>query len=385
MHKGILLFCIFLVGGTALAQDGEFGVKFSGFVKFDAFFDTRQVVAAREGHFHLYPAITSDANDNPSFNMLAIQTRLKTSISAPDAFGAKVKGVVEGAFFGHSAADVNGFRLRHAFATFDWDNTQMLFGQYWHPMFVTAVFPGTVSFNTGVPFQPFSRNPQIRLTQKVSDNVKLIAAAMSQRDFASSGGSKSLRDAVVPNLHAQIQLTSGKHVFGGGVDYKSLRPSLSSDETVTGISFLGYAKLVTDAVTIKAEGVLGQNMTDLLMLGGYAFDADSSSYVSTNNLSVWTDIHTHGDFQVGVFAGYTANNGADEDTKAGTAKMRGSNIASVLRVSPRAVWNSGKARFAVELEYTAAAYGTANSKLEVENTEDADNIRLLFSTFLFFN
>ncbi len=36
-------------------EEKNFGVKFSGFVKNDFFYDTRQTVAAREGHFLLWP------------------------------------------------------------------------------------------------------------------------------------------------------------------------------------------------------------------------------------------------------------------------------------------------------------------------------------------
>ncbi|MCB0284300.1 MAG: hypothetical protein KDF60_17060 [Calditrichaeota bacterium] len=385
MSNRFFTFCLLLVVSFGWAQENDFGIKFSGFVKYDAFYDTRQVVAAREGHFLLYPAAKSDENDNPSLNMLAIQTRLKGAISAPDAFGAKVKGVIEGAFFGHSDPDVNGFRLRHAFVSFTWDKTQLLFGQTWHPMFVTAVFPDVVSFNTGVPFQPFSRNPQIRLTQTVAEGTQLIVAAMSQRDFTSTGGSKSLRDAVVPNMHAQLQYTTGKNVFGGGVDYKMLRPSLASDETVSGISFIGYAKLVMEAITIKAEGIMGQNLTDLLMLGGYAMKDGSMQYVPTDVISFWGEIHTNGpDMQFGIFGGYTQNKGTSDNIAAGSEAARGTSIDNIIRVSPRVVWNSGKARFALETEYTVAAYGTPDSKLQVSNTENADNIRILFATYLFF-
>ncbi|MCB1128629.1 MAG: hypothetical protein KDM81_19185, partial [Verrucomicrobiae bacterium] len=159
--------------GTAWADDDGFGVKWSGFVKSDHFFDSRQTVTAREGHFLLYPApemLDADENDinaAPNFNQLAVQTRLKATITAPDAFGAKVSGAIEGAFFGHSNPDINGFRLRHAFVKMTWDKTTLFAGQYWHPLFVIECFPGVVSFNTGVPFQPFSRNPQLRLEQKL--------------------------------------------------------------------------------------------------------------------------------------------------------------------------------------------------------------------------
>ena len=152
-----------LITAAQAAESGS-GITFSGFVNVDLMVDSRQTVAAREGHFLLYPVAESldmdgdDINARPNLNMLAVRTRLKGSISGPEAFGAKTKGIIEGAFFGHTESDVNGFRLRHAFVTLDWSSSNLLIGQYWHPMFVTEVFPGTVSFNTGAPFQPFSRN-----------------------------------------------------------------------------------------------------------------------------------------------------------------------------------------------------------------------------------
>ena len=76
---------------------------------------------------------------------------------------------IEGEFFGTSDADVSGFRVRHAFLKLDWQSSSLLIGQFWHPMFVVEMFPGVVSFNTGAPFQPFARNPQIRFTHSFGD------------------------------------------------------------------------------------------------------------------------------------------------------------------------------------------------------------------------
>lgn len=139
-------------------------IKISGFVKSDFFFDSRQVATFREGHFLLYPLNElldvngEDINAKASFNALSIQSRVTAKLFGPEVLGAKSGGLIEGEFFGTSDADVNGFRLRHAYVTLNWENTGLLFGQTWHPMFVTDVFPQVVSFNTGSPFQPFAKN-----------------------------------------------------------------------------------------------------------------------------------------------------------------------------------------------------------------------------------
>ena len=88
MKKVLLFVFIALCPVLMFAQDtGKFGIKFSGFVKSDFIFDSRQSVAVREGHFHLYPlnelsdADGVDINAQPNFNILSIQTRLKGTIT----------------------------------------------------------------------------------------------------------------------------------------------------------------------------------------------------------------------------------------------------------------------------------------------------------------
>jgi hypothetical protein len=79
---------------------------------------------------------SNDINDKSSFNMLSIQSRINGKITGPEVIGAKPSAVLEGEFFGTSDADINGFRLRHSFVKLDWENTSLLVGQTWHPMFI---------------------------------------------------------------------------------------------------------------------------------------------------------------------------------------------------------------------------------------------------------
>lgn len=410
--KYVFIAVIVFVSQLAFAQQepSTFGISFSGFVKTDVFYDSRQTVSLREGHLLLFPQPEnadkngSDINAKASVNMLAIQTRLLGKITGPDAFGAKTSGIIEGEFFGHSESDVNGFRLRHSYVKLDWTASSLLVGQTWHPMFVAEMYPGTVSFNTGAPFQPFSRNPQVRFSYKL-DSFKWIAAAMAQRDFTSDGpaglSGTYLRNAVVPNLHLQVQYASGDVLLGAGVDYKQLKPRLytsktssspkyATDETVKGLAGIGYAKWKMDPVVVKTEVVVGSDLSDHLMIGGYAVQSVDTTtgretYTPLSVLSAWTDVSTGTDLEWGLFAGYTKNLGADSNIK-GVYYGRGSTIAQSFRVSPRVVWNSGKTRVAGEVEYTRADYGTpANDKKgEVENSKAVSNLRLLLAVYYFF-
>lgn len=413
MRNLLLLTLFVMLGVSALhAQNNEkendFGIHFKGFVKTDLMLDTRETVSIREGHFLLYPApefpdmADEDINEKTNLNMLSIQTRLTGAITAPDAFGAKTSGVIEGAFFGHSNGDINGFRLRHAFLKLDWEKSSLLVGQYWHPLFITDCFPGVVSFNTGVPFQPFSRNPQIRFTQDMG-TAQLQLTASTQRDFSSTGpnggSSVYLRNSAMPMMNALVRFDLGSVAFGFSGDYKVLTPRtffddpgtnnpVKTDETIGSFSALFFAKYQKNEFSWKAEGFYGQNATDLVMLGGYAetaFDQTTGepSYTNINTLSFWTDLSYGKKFAAGLFFGYTKNLGADDDI-AGNVYSRGANIEQVMRISPRVVLNSGKTRFAAELEYTSASYGAPNVKGEVENAEAVANLRLLLAAYLFF-
>ena len=124
------------------------------------------------------------------------------------------------------------------------------------------------------------------------------------------------------------------------------------------------------------------------MLGGYAVsevddNGFAKEYTNIKTMSGWTDIVYGKDLQFGLFTAYTKNLGAD-DNIVGANYSRGSNIASVIRISPRVQYSVAKTRYAAELEYTAADYGTPDEKGVVENTTSVANVRLLFGVYLFF-
>ena len=415
MKKNIILALLLISSFAINAQDKKeepkFGIKFSGFVKTDIFYDTRQTVNIREGHFLLYPenisldANNDDINAKSSFNMLSIQTRLKGAISGPDAFGAKTSGVIEADFFGNentSFSDVNGLRLRHAFVKMNWSTTELLVGQYWHPMFIAESYPGVASFNTGAPFQSFSRNPQIRISQTFGD-LKLIGCVFSQRDFTSTGpdgsSSKYVRNSGIPNAHLQLQFKSDSSnlITGVGIDYKTITPELNTvgtlgkfktEQTLSSLSAIGFVNLKFKPVSIKLEGIYAQNAYDMAMIGGYGVKevTDSTTgakeFTNLNTFSFWTDIQTNGKkLQIGLFSGYTKNLGS-KDAITGAIYSRGSNIDYIYRVAPRVVFISGKLSIALEGEYTFAMYGKNSNikdKSEITNRVATDNIRTLLA------
>lgn len=399
---------VVLIANNIFGQDEKkFGIKFSGFVKNDVFFDTRQTIAAREGHFLLFPAaeeLDADGNDIKAvsnLNILAVQSRLSGSITGPDAFGAKTTGKIEGDFFAQDNANINLFRMRHAFAKLAWENTSLLMGQTWNPMFVTDCFPGVLSFNTGTPIQPFARNPQVRLTHNLG-NLKIIVAALAQRDYTTRGPagatSSYLRNSGMPDMHFQLHYKKENEdgmslVTGVGGAYKTIVPQLSTsagyatDESVSSMSGLFFLKLKTSAITFKAEAIYGENIADVLSISGYAVSDSldpakgTVKYSPFHNIAGWGEIHTNGDkLQVGIFGGYTKNLGTKAPIK-GTAYGLGTDIENLFRVSPRVVFISGKTKLGFEVEHTAAAYGdgTTDENAVPQNLTTVANTRFLFT------
>ena len=425
----LLLFAQISVFGIA-QEDQKFGIEFHGYVKTDIFFDSRQTVDAREGHFLLYPTNESldfegnDINARPKFNILSIQTRLTGKITGPDALGAKTSGLIEGAFFGNISPNINVFRLRHAIVKLTWENAELMVGQYWHPMFITSSYPETVSFNTGAPFQPFTRNPQIRFTKKFG-MISVTGTALEQVDFVDNGPSglspRYLINTGIPELNLYTELKTDNLLFGIGGDYKTLLPRLyvgpaeediihqpekiKSDDEVAGFSSFAYLRLNTESVSIKLYGVFGQLTSSMTMLGGYAEKdiitepGSDTNYVSRlqritytpySIYSTWMDIQTHGEkWQLGLFAGFTKNLGASDSISAsGKFYGNGKDIGYMYRIAPRAIYTNGKLKITPEIEYTVAAYATKNEDINekgvVTNSKEIANFRLLLGVYYTF-
>ncbi len=423
LHRFILLFSILLcVAQHAVAsddltveseapdslEDAGFSISFQGFVKTDYWVDSRTVVAAREDLFLLYPSRERldekgrDIHGDPVFNFSAITSRVATHITGPDAFGAKVSGVIEADFSGVTDADINGFRLRHAYLNLSWERWDLLLGQWWHPMFSAAVLPDVVSLNTGAPFQPFIRNPQASLTYHHGQSSWIISM-IGQRDNASDGPHGAspdyLRHTTIPNFHLQWTRNHQHLTTGLAADYKVIRPrmetegvleddaSLYTDEQIATYAFMAFGGFSRGKLNLKAKTIYGQNLSEHLMLGGYAekeIDDDGFvRYTPLNHLSSWFNMVYGERLRGGLYLGYARNLGASDDVE-GRYYGRGSDIAYLYRISPSLRFASGNVELCAELEYTAAAYGETDRRGRVKDYQEVGNTRLLFTAFYYF-
>jgi hypothetical protein len=367
-------------------------IDFSGFFRLDYWYDSRQVVDYVDGMFLLYPkspdldANGFDINAAPNVNLLTMATRLRAGIKMPDLFKAKSLIMIEGDFTG--TGNNVSVRLRHAYTKLQWENNSLLFGLTWHPMFVVDVFPTVASLNTGAPFQSFNRSPQVTFQQKLVNELTLTLSAIHQSDSKSMGpnptpnesSSTYLRNGLAPNLNANIQLVSGSFTIGGSADYKTLRPRLyttslinttekyKTSERINSLSWMVYSKYQAQKLTIKVKGILGQNLTEHLLLGGYAVRTLDSltgkeTYTPTNHLFVFGNITYGTKFQIGIFTGYAKNLGTTDNFVSNNERFysRGMDIDYMYRVSPTFSFIKDRFQLSAEVEYTAAAFGTIDN------------------------
>ncbi|MFP4024882.1 MAG: hypothetical protein ACLFVR_10165 [Thiohalospira sp.] len=378
-HLYLFLLAGFLMPKFLIAQDSEQKLKinFSGYIANEMYFDTYNSVTSRDGQIYFYPLAEDldvngdDLNKNFQAQMLAIQSRTCLTLSGLEAFGAKATGAIEGDFLGTTQSYTRHFRLRHAFIKLNWENSELLTGQFWHPMFVTGCFPGVFSFGAGVPFHPLNRAPQVRYTYNLTSDFSAMGAILYHGDFTSTGPSGAQQNSGMPDMQLQM-IYKNDFIFAGfTAGYKFLTPrnetllGVKTTETVGSYNLQAFAKYTADPVTIKLEGIYGQNLTNFVMIGGYGAAEnpliptnDDYSYININTLSVWTEVITNFEkMNAAIFAGYSSNLGAKDDYFS-LGYGRGEDIDYIFRISPRLEYTSGPITFIFEHLMTGAAYVT---------------------------
>lgn len=390
-------------------EEEKVTVKVSGHVWSEAIFDTRQTVSTRDGDVLLFPANEvldangEDINAKSNFNMINIHSRARLKITAPSFLNAKVTGLMEGDFVGSTQAHISMFRLRHAMVKLNWEKSELLAGQYWHPMFTTDVYPLVVSWGAAVPYFPLDRSAQLRYSYSASENSKFSIAASTQLQFLSTGpngpSADYMRNAAFPELNATYVLgLKSNFLIGANVGYKTLKPQLSytlgtstykSKESIGSYHLNLFSKIEINKAAIRLGAIYGQNLYEFVMLGGYGVSGANSkgedTYTNITTGSYWLDVDSGfitEKITLGLFAGYTKNYGSD-DPITGPVYARGG-IDHSYRISPRIIYGAGNVRLRGEVSYDTAAYGTPDANYKVQNTNNVSNMRFVFATTLHF-
>ncbi len=408
--KKLSIVLLLLCTVTAFAQEvklKETSFDFYGFIRFEAFSDTYKGLNAANEQFFVVPLYAGvDANgkhinQTQTYNFSSMASRLGVKIAGPEIFKAKTTANIEADFAGDLSNNPAMLRVRQANAVFTWETTSLLIGQTWHPFWGGKVFPTVGGLNTGCPFQPFNRSPQIRYDYRPNKKFILSAAMVSEFQYKSYGFSKIdsmfpkamlfadksesySRNAGIPEMIANIELNNGGFTLGAGASLKYIRPTLYTIEIVPGkdlkryvtnekvqsLSFVGYTQYAKKMFVIRAKAVLGQNMTHLNIPGGFgvktlAPTTGAMTYTPYNTLTTFINAVYGTKYQVGVFGGYLKNLGTADalynfGTQAAPVTITPGlvpQVASVYRVASSFALNISKAKLVAEYELTSARYG----------------------------
>lgn len=367
-----------------------------------------------------------DMNAQSTFRFLSLTTRVGLNIVGYQWRGTEFGGKIEADFYAglstktvaaydgftgsHNVGGVAQFRLRQAYLTLGWDSLKMgkdyarvdlLIGQSWHPM--AADLCDVIALNSGAPFGPFNRSPQVRLDARLGKYFTLTAAGLWQMQYQSTGPNTQSAEYMLYGKTPEAYLGLSVHTKGflmrAGADVLSIKPrnrSLVTDATgnqvyvsvndrITTASPFLFLQYKQGDFSIKAKTIFAEAGEHMNMNGGYGVkaknDDGSWEYTPTRTSASWVSIVYGG--KVGaqedkhpqklqgiLFGGYVQNLGTKEallDSDGdGKADMffypRANNMNRMWRLSPTLLYTVGKFQVGLEYEITSVQYGKGGVK-----------------------
>lgn len=399
MKKISFLISLFILSFVHLnAADSQLSYKLYGFIRNDFYYNSRLNEEGIDGIYHYFPKPVSlnpdgsDANAVPNAEMISVATRIGIDFKSIDILGARTSAKIEVDFAG-TGSTYFLIRLRQAYTQLNWKKTGLLIGQTWHPFF-GSVSPTCVSFNSGVPFQPFNRSPQVRFTYNPANKFTLTGAAIYQMQYMSPGPSgfspKYLKNAIVPDLYAGVEYKGQVWTGGLGLDYKTIKPE--SNASLHSFSATVYGQYTGKMLQVKTKAVLGQNLGDHVMPGGYGQTADdangNNNYTNINTLSSWFNLIYGKKWQIGIFGGYMQNLGSNkeliQDNGLYTLYGRGfyastqEQLDRLVRVAPILLYNVSNITTGLEYNLTGARFGKVQSDGMISDPYHVFNHRIIW-------
>lgn len=370
--------------------------KFYGFIRNYFAFDSRESKSGTKDLFYYIPkdealnAKGEDMNANPTFRFLAITSRVGLDVKDYQFGKTKVGAKIETDFYCMNG-NVAVLRLRQAYATLGWDglgkdgkqSTSLKIGQAWHP--IAADQPYVIDLETGTPFNPFSRTPQVMLDHNFSKNFTLTGGFIWQMQYLSSGPNGAsdsyIKYGCIPEFYAGVTFKSNNGFTGRvGMDVLSIKPRWRNsagdkvDDRITTVSPYVYAQYSKDAFAVNAKVVYASAGEHFNMLSGYGVtdvNSDGSwEYAPLHSTASYLSVKYGRKLQVQGMIGYMKNFGTSKSlyedpanpgyTSTKNVYISGNgfhNLNQIIRVTPTVVYNLGKLSFGLEYDITSAQYG----------------------------
>ena len=354
-----------------------------------------------------------DLNAVSNFRFLSLTTRVGLNIVDYKWRNTEFSGKIEADFFaGISATTPSGvkqthavtgtaqFRLRQAYVTLGWDSLRMngkdyarvdlTIGQTWHPM--AADLCDVIALNSGAPFGPFNRSPQVKMDARLGKYFTLTGSLLWQMQYNSIGPDGQSAEYILYSKTPEAYLGLSVHAKGwlvrAGADVLSISPrhlgkvngiDVRVNDRITTASPFLYLQYKKGEFSIKAKTIFAEAGEHMNMNGGYGVsrvNADGSySYTPTRTSSSWISLVYGG--KVGaqedkhpqklqgiLFAGYVENLGTKDalatnadGSLVGYYYPRVKNMNRMWRLTPTLLYTVGKFQLGLEYDITSVHYG----------------------------
>ncbi len=402
----LAMFIVPLMAETTETKKYDFG--FYGFLRTDFYYNNRTSAGGFNELFYLYPldieldAEGNDINDTSTSGIYSFVTRMGLDLKGPNVGKATASGKIEVDFAGYG--DMNTLlRIRHAYLKLDWESgSSLTVGQTWHPLF-GSYMPSMVNLNTGAPFQPFSRSPQLQYNYN-THGFKFIAAALYQLQYTSSGPEGYSNDyqmaSNVPELYLGVDYSHNGWLFGGGLNLLTLAPRTESvvdgltykvKERMSALTGEVHTSYIGGKVKFGMKSLLASSLDHTMLIGGYGVTSVSGTngeqeYVPLKNSTTWVNFVYGKTWTPRIFVGYTKNLGSSESlVSLDKIYGRGTDIDQLLGVNIGLSYNKPHWMTAIEYTSTTAWYGDIDLDTgRVNNTHDVTTGRITaIFTYLF--
>ncbi len=402
-----------------------------GFIRNYFTYDSRECIAGT-GDMYFYmpkdefwnktddPALREDLNAVDNFRFLSLTTRVGLNIVDYKWRNTEFSGKIEADFFAgiskvgtgnHAVSGTAQFRLRQAYVSLGWDSLKMgkdfarvdlTLGQTWHPM--AADLCDVIALNSGAPFGPFNRSPQVRMDARLGKMFTLTAAGLWQMQYNSTGpdgqSAEYMLYSKTPEAYLGLSFHHNGFLMRAGADVLSIRPrhigyalddngnaiqgtdgknlQIKVKDRITTASPFLYLQYKNGDFSIKAKTIFAEAGEHMNMNGGYGISKinpdGSYSYTPTRTSSTWLSLVYGG--KVGaqedkhpqklqgiLFAGYSENLGTKDEmlTKEDGSLLgyyypRVKNMNRMWRVTPTLLYTVGKFQLGLEYDITSVHY-----------------------------
>ncbi len=391
MKKHIIaVAALLVVGGTAFAQEEKPShFKLYGFIRNYVTADTRAVNAGTEDLYYYMPKDVSmkdgyDQNAGFNWRFVSLTTRLGLDVSGYKWGKMGISGKVEADFYNFSTSSVVPvLRLRQAFVKLNWDDcpVSLTLGQAWHPVGVDL--PHMTNLESGAPFNPFNRSPQLTVDVNLGSGFGLTASVLYLNHYLPTGPAGKSKDYYkygAPEFFLGFAYKNAKFTGKLGVDMVNIRPyrtiadwrvqdaqgpTIKVKSLMTTFSPFVFLQYTSGKFQLRAKSILAQAGEHMNLLSGYgvhAFNEDGTiEYTPMQDWASFVSFSYGKKFQVMGMLGYMKQLGTTRDvTTIWINNSADQHIQQAFRATPTVAWNLGK--FTVSLEYniTAAEFGSGD-------------------------